>query len=289
VGLRVVGHVPQGFDVTELRAPWASTEHLYEYHETALGLSGRWSLMGSYGGALISIAKTPGAARALVDTAVWMRPGYRLDPGRLRRLATALREAGIWTTPTLGVGWFMRQLPLDAAGALPLDSAFAPFASPDSTLPPEKQANGEAVQLVFRRYNELDLQITKALQDGGAGLLLGTDVFDGGAGAAFVVYDELAWLVQAGLTPYQALATATRNVAAFLGTLDSAGTVAVGKRADLVLLSGNPLEQLGYLAGPAGVMVGGRWLSRAEIEVRLNVIERKWEGLKRARERWWRH
>jgi imidazolonepropionase-like amidohydrolase len=76
-------------------------------------------------------------------------------------------------------------------------------------------------------------------------------------------------LVDAGLTPYQALATGTRNVAEFLGTVDSTGTIAVGKRADLVLLFGNPLRDISHTAGPAGVMVGGHWIPRAEIEARL--------------------
>jgi imidazolonepropionase-like amidohydrolase len=97
--------------------------------------------------------------------------------------------------------------------------------------------------------------------------------------------------VQAGLTPYQALATATRNVAAFLGTLDSAGTVAVGQRADLVLVTGNPLEQLSAIASQAGVMVGGRWLARAEIDARVaEIVEQKpnFKELQAIRERWWR-
>ena len=80
-------------------------------------------------------------------------------------------------------------------------------------------------------------------------------------------------LVAAGLTPYQALVSGTRNVAAFAGTLDSTGTVAVGKRADLVLLFGNPLADIGVAAGPAGVMVGGRWLARTALDARLDSLE----------------
>jgi imidazolonepropionase-like amidohydrolase len=49
--------------------------------------------------------------------------------------------------------------------------------------------------------------------------------------------------------------------------------VAVGKRADLVLLAGNPLEDIGRTAAPNGVMVGGRWLARTELDQRLKVME----------------
>jgi imidazolonepropionase-like amidohydrolase len=80
----------------------------------------------------------------------------------------------------------------------------------------------------------------------------------------------LAALVRTGLTPYQALETGTRNVAVFFGTADSSGTVAVGKRADLVLLAGNPLADIQQTRRIAGVMLGGRWLDRAALDRRLS-------------------
>ena len=77
---------------------------------------------------------------------------------------------------------------------------------------------------------------------------------------------ELASLVAAGLTPYEALSTGTRNVAIYFDTLDESGTVDVGKRADLILLEANPLEDVGNTALLDGVMVGGRWVPRVEID-----------------------
>jgi predicted amidohydrolase YtcJ len=107
-------------------------------------------------------------------------------------------------------------------------------------------------------------QIVKALQDAGAGLLLGTDSPLGPE-----IHNELQALVASGLTPYEALSTGTRNVAMYFGTLDETGTIAVGKRADLVLLRGNPLEDVRNTISPDGVMIGGRWLSRTELNRRL--------------------
>ena len=60
----------------------------------------------------------------------------------------------------------------------------------------------------------------------------------------FSIHRELESLVAAGLTPYQALETGTRNVAVFFGTLATTGTIAVGKRADLILLDANPLADV---------------------------------------------
>jgi imidazolonepropionase-like amidohydrolase len=117
---------------------------------------------------------------------------------------------------------------------------------------------------------EVARQLVKALQDAGAGLLLGADADGiGGRGSPSMVHSELAAFVRAGLTPYQALRTGTRNVAEYFGKLDESGTVAVGKRADLVLLYGNPLQDVWHTREPAGVMLGGQWLDRTALDQRL--------------------
>lgn len=240
VGLRVVGHVPQGLELSQVLADhWASTEHLYEYPEYVLGLAGRWSL--AVNGSVF------GQPQAVVDTAVWMRPSYRLDPAKLHELAEAIRRAGVWNCPTVYL----------------MKNVLSQVRQAGQSAPPGVHVAG--------RIAEFNLQIIKALQDVGAGLLLGTDVGGGWRGEppGFAVHRELATLVEAGLTPYQALATATRNVAEFLGALDSSGTVAVGKRADLVLLNDNPLRNISATIGPAGVMVQGHWLARADLDRRF--------------------
>jgi imidazolonepropionase-like amidohydrolase len=81
-------------------------------------------------------------------------------------------------------------------------------------------------------------------------------------------------LVGAGLTPYQALETGTRNVAEFFGTLATTGTIEIGKQADLILLDAKPLSDIRNTAKQSGVMVRGRWLPKAEIETRLAAIAR---------------
>jgi imidazolonepropionase-like amidohydrolase len=128
-------------------------------------------------------------------------------------------------------------------------------------------------------YPSLNLQVLrqliKALQDAGVGLLLGAD--------GWYVQNELAALVRAGLTPYQALLTGTRNVAQYMGLLDRAGTVAVGKWADLVLLSGNPLQDIRHTREPAGVMRAGRWLDRAALDRLLLASSESWFGLEVSR------
>ena len=74
-------------------------------------------------------------------------------------------------------------------------------------------------------------------------------------------------MVDAGLTPYQALRTGTQNVGTYFRTTD--GVVAAGRRADLLLLDANPLQDIGNSTRIAGVMVNGRWLPKADIDKRL--------------------
>jgi imidazolonepropionase-like amidohydrolase len=125
-----------------------------------------------------------------------------------------------------------------------------------------------------RRFIALRRRILKGLHDAGVGIVLGSDAPQLWNAPGFSATRELGTYVAAGLTPWQALATGTRNVAAFLGNPDEAGTIGNGKRADLILLDANPLTDIGNVGRRAGVMVGGRWLPRAEIEQRLARIAR---------------
>ena len=79
------------------------------------------------------------------------------------------------------------------------------------------------------------------------------------------------------MTPYQALRASTTNPFEFLGELDEAGTVEVGKRADLVLIEASPLEDITNTREIAGVMIQGRWLSQAELQEGLDELAASYE------------
>jgi len=81
----------------------------------------------------------------------------------------------------------------------------------------------------------------------------------------------------AGMTPYQILVSGTRNVGDYFKKSDSFGTVEVGKRADLILVDANPLEDITNVAKLSGVMIRGKWLSREDIDKRLAVIEQRYK------------
>ena len=91
------------------------------------------------------------------------------------------------------------------------------------------------------------------------------------------LHEELSLLVQAGLTPYEALRTATVNAATYLDAEQEFGRIAAGLRADLVLLTGNPLDDIGHIQTRVGVMKRGRWFAADELEAALAQLaeERK--------------
>lgn len=116
--------------------------------------------------------------------------------------------------------------------------------------------------------------LIKALHDGGVPLLIGTDVTVEGI-LPYHLHRELELLVEAGLTPYEALAAGTKNAGisvARMGRDGSFGTVAVGQIADLLLLAANPLESVSHTRQRLGVMVRGQWFTQAELDQKVNAF-----------------
>lgn len=114
-------------------------------------------------------------------------------------------------------------------------------------------------------------RLIKDLHAAGVTILLGSDGPQIWNVPGFSVHRELGTYVASGLTPYQALVTGTRNVAAFFKVEKEAGTVTAGKRADLILLDANPLADIANTMKIAGVVMGGRWMSREEIQRKLDA------------------
>ena len=90
----------------------------------------------------------------------------------------------------------------------------------------------------------------------------------------FCLHDELEWMTKAGLPPIQALQAATINPARYLGREKTQGTIAVGMRADLVLLEADPLADIRNTRRIAGVVVRGRLLTKADTERMLAARKR---------------
>jgi imidazolonepropionase-like amidohydrolase len=119
----------------------------------------------------------------------------------------------------------------------------------------------------------LEDNLVGEMQRAGVGILAGTDDANPFCFPGFSLHDELALLVEAGLTPMEALQTATLNPAKFFSQLDSLGAIEKGKLADLVLLDANPLEDIHNTKKINAVIANGRLLDRKTLDEILSQIE----------------
>lgn len=133
-----------------------------------------------------------------------------------------------------------------------------------------------------RAFLDLRNRILDRLADAGAPIMMGTDSPQMFNVPGFALHREIAVMSEAGMTNQQILESGTvvvgRYVRDHLGIDHDFGTIAEGQRADLVLLSANPLDDLGNLTERVGVMVRGEWVSREEIDAGLAALEAKHAG-----------
>lgn len=127
---------------------------------------------------------------------------------------------------------------------------------------PQEDAN-------VRKLFCLDEQLVGAMQRAGVKILAGTDTPNPYVVPGFSLHEELALLVEAGMTPMQALRAATYNPAQFLGLLDSLGTIEAGKEARLVLLDADPVEDIHNVDKIDCVVLAGRLISKSELRKML--------------------
>ena len=116
---------------------------------------------------------------------------------------------------------------------------------------------------------EVAAVVTKDMANLGVGILAGCD----GMIAGFCVHDELAAMVHGGMTPLAALQTATLNPARYFGLQGTAGSVASGHSADLVLLDASPLADITNVGRIRAVVVAGRFLDRTELDKLLAQVK----------------
>jgi hypothetical protein len=195
------------------------------------------------------------------------------DPERARTIGRQIDDRQVWLVPTLIFSNSFRPLSATDSGAgLPLD--FVPSQTrkrwQDSrarylqTAPPEAFAAASDVARASARA-------VAALHAAGARILAGTDTFDAFVLPGVSLHQELALLVEAGLSPLGALQAATKNAAEYRGARDSEGTIARGKRADLVLLDASPLTDIRNTLRINAVIQGGHVLSRADLDRMLDA------------------
>jgi imidazolonepropionase-like amidohydrolase len=257
VGIPFVGHVSFGVGIWRaIDANYSSIDHLDGFIE----------------------GMVPG-----IETMVEQQAGLfgmfvadRADTTRIPKMMKGLKEHNIWVVPTqaLAERWFSPQFTPEIFLNDP-NTKYMTKEMVDQWVQNKQNlmANPQYDATKMDNFIKLRRQLIKACQKNGVGLLLGCDAPQVFNIPGFSTHSELEYMVRAGLTPYEALRTGTSNVATYLNKSD-AGVIKVGAPADLVLITGNPLINIGETQNIDGVMVNGKWLSKEYIQAQLKKLEK---------------
>jgi len=249
VGIPFAGHVPADVGVPmALDAGIATIDHLDGYMEALVPADVDPS--GGYGGFF-------GVLLAGVA-----------EVSRIESIARSTAAAKVWNVPTEALfEHVLSPIEPEVMANWP-EMQYMPAETVEQWRESKAEIRAEIARQpeLAERAIALRRELIATLHEAGAGLLLGSDSPQIFNVPGFAVHHELRYLVDAGLTPYEALRTGTVNPAVYFGHAGRFGTVTEGVEADLVLLDDNPLEDIASTRRIHGVMVRGRWMDRRELD-----------------------
>ncbi|CAN5364181.1 amidohydrolase family protein [soil metagenome] len=262
VGIPFAGHIPEEVGlVNALEAGQASIDHYDRYVEFLVpdGVDTEGREAGFFGSGVVDLA----------------------DTGRIPEAVERTIEAGTWNVPTLSlVEHLADPTPPEEMIEWP-EMRYMPQRVLDGWVESKHnfQARDDFQPDAVQKLVEIRRELTKALYDGGALIALGSDAPQFFNVPGFSIHHEMRMMVDADLTPYEVLVTGTRMPAIYFEKEDEFGTVQQGRRADLILLEANPLENISHVQNRAGVMVRGNWMTEEEIQERLDEIAESVRGM----------
>jgi imidazolonepropionase-like amidohydrolase len=280
--LSVAGHVPLTMDAGKVSdLGYHSMEHLRNIDVACSSVADSVQaaavdqLRAAEGG-----TRRGSAVRQSIQDAQRMRVLDTFDAARCDALLHRLQRNGTWQVPTFAVAdaFLLRT---DTTAAL---RSVLPLLSPATRADWENASRGmDAAQAQIARFlggtaaftalvsraRARDHDTFRRMLALGVPVLAGTDFGNPWVAPGFSLHYELATFVRDGMTPFEALRSATLSPARFLGATDSLGTVAAGKLADLVLLDADPLLDIGNSKRIRAVVANGRLFDRAGLDALL--------------------
>ncbi len=192
-----------------------------------------------------------------------------LDPEKLARAVQMARDARVWIVPTHGLmEIFMSDATPEEAARWPgVEYMPAGLVEQWQKQRAGFQANPDLTPETRARFLAERRTLLKMLHDAGVDIAMGSDAVQVFSVPGFSIFSEMRAMAASGLTPYEVYVTGSRNVARYFGR--NAGTVEVGRIADLVLVDANPLERVDHFERQTGTMVRGQWHDRQGLLERL--------------------
>ncbi|MEN0037914.1 MAG: amidohydrolase family protein [Cellvibrio sp.] len=258
LGMDVIGHRPLAVSAIEAATHQKSIEHA------------RFILHESFSGST--------ELRSAAEKGEWKEDRQRMldehDPALANEIFTAMKDAGTWYVPT----HLTRRV--DAYGEEPLilEDPLLRYLHPlmkwqwleDVNKTIDEDPSPQARQ-TYREFYKKGLELTGAAHKAGVKILAGTDYIVAGA----TVHDELQQLVQAGLSPAEALKAATLSPAEYFSLTQDYGQVKEGLKADLVLLNKNPLDDIRNSASIESVIFNGNFYDRHKLDNIESIVEQR--------------
>ena len=261
LGLDVVGHVPP--DMSAIEAAEAGLRTVEHSFGVIQGCTPN-------GESLFDVARTEFAESRNFSFPLILHshPLFaEFDEGKCIQQAKRLAELDIWLSPTVGL-WEAKA----NAGRVDIssDPRFEFVNAADRGIwigsqgywRKQIEENGDLVERLY----DVRLKVVATMHDNGVAILAGSDFMNMAATPGMGLHDELRNYQMAGLSPLDALRTATSEPARYMRRTDDFGAVATGRIADLVLLSRNPLENINNVSSVYAVIADGTPLDRSALD-----------------------
>lgn len=260
-GLPVAAHIPLALSAPEIAARLDSLEHLRNIdiacaRDADALLAERRRMFASYGG------ERGHPLRSAIHKAQRLPAIANYDAERCRAVIAAL--ATTTQVPTLRLNAFRISRPFeradwnDALARLSAQGIREAWA--------ENAAQRRAAPQADTTFAKWSMRLVGMLHESGVPIGAGTDTPITLAIPGYSLHTELELLVRSGLTPLEALESATLVPARFLSLDGELGAIEEGRLADLVLLDANPLDDIRNTRAIVGVLTRGRWLGAAALE-----------------------
>jgi hypothetical protein len=269
-GLKTTGHMPYSVTLGEaVKRGLDATEHLYYVFKAC---SGKEDSLTALVRASLKTPKPLGLFAmlpAVYDT---------YSPAAADRIFKLMAKRHTAVVPTLHIGKTLTELPENDHARDSLRAYIDPKIQATYTRRLASARQQSAAAQAFSKKLEVKfMSLVPQLQAAGVTVLAGSD---SGPFNSFIypgasLQDELIQLVQAGLTPLQALQAATTNGARFMGVADRTAAIAVGKDADLVLLTANPLENIANIKQIDAVVSRGKAYPAAALANMMRAIKNR--------------